>query len=571
MSSSRPFRAFVSYCHADKAFAAWLQRRLEAYRLPRRLAGEVEPLPGQSRGRIGPVFRDREDLSAASDLSAAVREGIAASSALVVVASPEAAKSRWVEREIALFRELHPQAPVLVALARGEPAESLPEPLRRPDGSEPLAADFRRDGDGRRLAFLKIVAGLARLPLDTLVQRDAQRQLRRVTALTLAAAALVLVMALLLAMAVRAQEEAERRRAEAEWRRAEAEGLVEYMLTDLRKGLEGVGRLELMDAVNSRAMAYYAGQGSLRLLPDDSLVRRARVLHAMGADLEKRNRLDDALAKFKEAHRTTAAILARKPSDPDSVFAHAQSEYYLGLVALRRDKRAEAERFWQAYRRQAQALAKVEREGPRALMEQGYAEGNLCELNLKDKHDIEAAERQCLSAVRYMQAALDRSSGDRATTMSLANRHGWLARVRMAAGRPEAALASRDVEAELMDRLLAVDPGNIEYALRRLWADIGKADALIPLRRPADAEAVLVRSLRRHAPVFAGNDGDARVTETEFRLHLFLAQARRLTGRDSAAALAKADRLQAELGKPGREAAGRARSIRAAILEERLP
>jgi len=43
MDSARPFRAFVSYCHADAAFAARLQRRLEGYRLPRRLADKVAP------------------------------------------------------------------------------------------------------------------------------------------------------------------------------------------------------------------------------------------------------------------------------------------------------------------------------------------------------------------------------------------------------------------------------------------------------------------------------------------------------------------------------------------------
>ncbi|HEX8380734.1 MAG TPA: toll/interleukin-1 receptor domain-containing protein, partial [Allosphingosinicella sp.] len=275
MSSTTPFRAFVSYCHSDRAFAAWLQRRLEAYRLPRRLAGQVTPLPGQAAGRIGPVFRDREDLSAATDLSEAVREAIAASSALVVVASPDAAKSYWVAREIALFRDLHPGSPVLVAVARGEPAEALPEPLRRPDGAEPLAADFRREGDGKRLAFLKIVAGLAGLPLDALVQRDAQRQVKRVTAVTLGAAALVLIMALLLAMALEAREEAERRR-------VGAEGVVEAMLTDLRKEARRTGNLKLRAAINDLALRYYATQGDWTDLPDESVARRARVLHALG-------------------------------------------------------------------------------------------------------------------------------------------------------------------------------------------------------------------------------------------------------------------------------------------------
>jgi hypothetical protein len=564
MEAAAPFRAFVSYCHADAAFAAWLQRRLETYRLPRRLADRVAPLAGQAQGRIGPVFRDRADLSAAEDLSAAVREAIARSSALVVIASPEAVRSQWVAREIALFQNLHPSSPILVALARGEPGEALPPALLY-EGVEPLAADFRKEGDGRRLAFLKIVAGLAGLPLDALVQRDAQRQLRRVTVVTLGAVILMVIMALLLVTALRAREEADRRRVEAERQRTEAEGLVEYMLTDLRAGLEGVGRLELMDAVNARAMVYYTHQGDLRLLPDDSLERRARVLQAMGADLEKRNRLGDALAKFAEAHRTTAAILARRPTDPDRIFAHAQSEYYLGLIAWRQDKRAEAERYWQAYRRQATALAEAEPLSGRGLMEEGYAEGNLCELNLQDKHDLAAAERQCLSAIRFMQAALEKAPADRSTMMALANRHGWLARVRMAAARPAAALSSRDSEAALMDRLLAADPSNVEYAVRRLWADIGKADALIQLGRAGEAETLLAASARRHAPVFASNDGDARVIETEFRLRLFLAEAQRLRGESSAAALARAARLQAALGASGPESADRAQKIRAAI------
>ena len=175
------FKAFVSYCHADRVFAAKLHRRLESYRLPKRVVPGGETRPGNSDDRIGPIFRDRADLSAAEDLSGAVRAAIAASTTLVVVASPDAARSRWVAHEIALFRELHPGAPVLIALVRGEVAEGLPASFLSAQ-PEPLAADFRTEGDGPRLAFLKIVAGIAGLPLDALVQRDAQRRVRRVSA-----------------------------------------------------------------------------------------------------------------------------------------------------------------------------------------------------------------------------------------------------------------------------------------------------------------------------------------------------------------------------------------------------
>jgi len=541
MDSARPFRAFVSYCHADKTFAAWLQRKLEAYRLPKRLTDKVAPLPGQAPGRIGPIFRDREDLSAATDLSAAVREAIAASSALVVVASPDAAKSHWVAREIALFRELHPEAPVLVALARGEPAEAMPEALRT--GPEPLAADFRKQGDGKRLAFLKIVAGLSGLPLDALVQRDAQRQMRRVTAVTVGTSVLVLIMALLLVLALRAQDEAERQRAEAEHQRAEAEGLVEYMLTDLRERLRGVGRIDVMAAVNDRAMDHYSKQGDLTRLPDESLERRARILHAMGEDEEKRGDLDKALAQFNEAHRTTAAILARHPKDGDAIFAHAQSEFWVGYAAWRKDDRATTVQHWQNYLEQARALAAVEPGSVRSLMEQGYARGNLCDVDHRDQRDLRRAAGHCAEAVRLQAAALAKTPGDRKIMQDLANRHGWMARVHVAQRDFAGALDSRMSEIRILERLAALDPKNAEYAMRRRWADIGMSRILIELGRAPEAVALLERNWLGFEPQMMRSASN-QSWETGLRILLLLAKAQQSAGMPAhRATQARADML----------------------------
>jgi hypothetical protein len=268
------YRAFISYSHRDAAFGRRLHRRLEGYRLPRRLAGR-----GGARGpaprRLVPIFRDREELPAAHDLTAQVRAALAASDSLVVVCSPNARGSPWVSREVEVFRALHPYRPVLAALIEGEPEEAFPEPLRTGE-VEPLAADFRKGRDGPRLGLLKLVAGVAGVGLDQLVQRDAQRRLRAVTAVTAGALVLALGMGGLAAFALQ-------QRAEAERQRAEAEGLIEFMLTDLRTRLKGVGRLDVLTAVSERALDYYADQ-ELRRLPADSLERRARILHAIGED-----------------------------------------------------------------------------------------------------------------------------------------------------------------------------------------------------------------------------------------------------------------------------------------------
>jgi tetratricopeptide (TPR) repeat protein len=490
MASTRPFRAFVSYSHADSAFAAWLQRKLESYRLPRRLADRLEPLPGQPQGRIGPVFRDRADLSAATDLSAAVREGIAASSALVVVASPDAARSPWVAREIDLFRDLHPDAPVLVALVRGESGEAVPEALRA-GGLHPLAADFRKQGDGKRLAFLKIVAGLADLPLDALVQRDAQRQVRRVTGVTLAAAVLVLIMALLLVMALRAREEAERQRAEAQRQRGAAEGLVEFMLTDLRQGLKRVGRLDVMGAVNARALAYYSSQANLSQLPDDSLERRARILHVMGEDADKSNELESALAKFTEARRTTAAVLARNPVDPRAIFDHAQSEFWVGYAAERRSDWPRALAHYRAYAAASKRLIAIDPASPDYMMEAGFGESNIGKVRLLSRAGPDFGRTQFLKAIAWFEKAARARPRDSAIQDELGNGYANLADSFYLEGDFQRSLAARQRELAFKAAIEASDPANNAARFQRAKAQFAVAANLRKLGRDGEARPLL--------------------------------------------------------------------------------
>ncbi|WP_052816657.1 toll/interleukin-1 receptor domain-containing protein [Sphingobium fuliginis] len=177
-SAKAAYTAFLSYNHRDVRAARGLQRRLESYRLPK------GAMRSDGERRLGPIFRDRDELPAAADLSEAVKQALSRSAALVVLCSPHAAASPWVDKEIRLFRFLHPDRPILAAIIEGEPEEAFPPALQ--DGGEPLAADLRREGDGVRLGTLKIIAGLAGIGLDRLVQRDAQRRVRRVTAVTLA-------------------------------------------------------------------------------------------------------------------------------------------------------------------------------------------------------------------------------------------------------------------------------------------------------------------------------------------------------------------------------------------------
>lgn len=99
------YSAFISYNHRDKRIAAWLHRAIETYRIPKRLRGRQTRL-GILEARLPPVFRDREELAASSDLSQSIREALAVSGCLIVVCSPDSARSQWVNEEVRNFTAL---------------------------------------------------------------------------------------------------------------------------------------------------------------------------------------------------------------------------------------------------------------------------------------------------------------------------------------------------------------------------------------------------------------------------------------------------------------------------------
>ena len=191
---------------------------------------------------MAPVFLDREELSSGSNLAESVRTALAHSRALIVVCSPAAAASRWVDQEICEFKQLGRGDRILCLLVAGEPdairrgfpaaLECFPPALRfeisnheltdRP-AAEPLAADVRAGADARRDAKLKVVAGMLGVPLDELRQRDQVRRQRRLALIGAVASVGCVLLAALAAYAWLARNEAVRQRRLAEQKSLTAE------------------------------------------------------------------------------------------------------------------------------------------------------------------------------------------------------------------------------------------------------------------------------------------------------------------------------------------------------------
>jgi tetratricopeptide (TPR) repeat protein len=462
--SSHHYFAFLSYAHEDEATADWLHRELERFRVPTPLVGKITD-HGVIPRRLTPIFRDRQDLAAAKDLGEVIEQALANSQFLIVLCSPDAARSRWTNAEIDTFKRKHPDGHVLAAIASGEPfasqieghgaEECFPPALRqrydrlgRPTAkpAEPLAADLRDEHGGRRTGFLKLVAGMLGVGLDELVQRENTRRQRRLAFVAAASLAGMALTSLLAFTAIQARDEARDQR-------REAEGLVAFMLGDLKDKLEPIGKLDALDGVGAKVLDYYRKQGTADL-PDNALLQRAQALSLTAQVAYLRGDFTTAQGLYREAMKGTQEAVNRNPDDPQRLFEHAQNVFYVGQLAADRGELSSAERAFRDYGALADRMTALEPDNLKWKMETQYAATNLGFVLLRQRRFDEAVQ-QLTKALRTIEAvaAIDAENSD--YQRSLAGSLAWLADARYARGDIAGAISARRRQVDLLTGMAA--------------------------------------------------------------------------------------------------------------------
>ncbi|WP_260482545.1 TIR domain-containing protein [Sphingomicrobium flavum] len=480
----RQYKAFLSYSHRDKAVAEWLHRQLETYRLPQSLVDEGAPK------RLAPIFKDREELPVTDDLGDAIKEALANSEALIVLCSPHSAISPWIGREIDIFKRMHGDKNVYPVVVDGDPPHNVPLPLRThyEDGApteemaEPVAADFRPEADGKKLGLMKLIAGLAGVQLDALVDREAARKHKR--ALVVAGLS-ILGMVIAVGLALFALQQRDAARAE----RTEANGLIEYMLTDLREQLEPVGRLDILGGVGSRAMEYYARQNLDSLSPEE-LGRRAKAIQLVAEVHNERGDNEKALPAFREAARTTGELLARKPDDPERMFNHGQSLFWVGLVALQHAQTDEAKEAMQGYADISTRLAAKDRTNLEWQMEEGYAYSNLGTMADEDGNYAEALAlfERSVAVIERVTKAEGRPP---ARLIEIGTGLSWVSSMQQRLGDYAAAQKTRAREIALYEEVLEQQPDHFGALRFNVFAQ-GQMGHILAMRGRKDAARTIL-------------------------------------------------------------------------------
>jgi len=164
-SIEKEYFAFISYKSEDVEWATWLQHELEHYHLPASYNGRTDVTH-----ELRPIFRDIDELSA-GNLPKQIKQALFNSQNLIVICSPQAAESPWVNQEVKTFISLGRTERIYPFIVEGNsPSEFFPPALRDlPKDDERLGGEVSKNG--RDAAFVKVVAGMLGVGFDSLWNR----------------------------------------------------------------------------------------------------------------------------------------------------------------------------------------------------------------------------------------------------------------------------------------------------------------------------------------------------------------------------------------------------------------
>jgi tetratricopeptide (TPR) repeat protein len=182
------YRAFIAFNKADASWAEDLQRLLESVRIPPQFVGSETPY-GPAPDNLRPIFRYGDALpEGQGGLTDEAAAALADSLFLVVLCSPDSAKSEHVGAAVRRFKLAGKRDRIIPVIIGGEPTseerECFPAALRfkltddgmpsiEPDDPvAPLVIDARPQGDGKDRAIQKLTAALAGLDLDAYRQAE---------------------------------------------------------------------------------------------------------------------------------------------------------------------------------------------------------------------------------------------------------------------------------------------------------------------------------------------------------------------------------------------------------------
>jgi Flp pilus assembly protein TadD len=247
----------------------------------------------------------------------------------------------------------------------------------------------------------------------------------------------------------------------AEQRRAEAEDLMGYMLGEFVEKLRPLGKLDLLDSISNRALAYLS-ENNQKDSSDEALMQRVKSLQLIG---------EVKIARADPTGASTALLAGRDilhnrliatPDDAALLKSAGENAFWLGKIHLDRKELDRARNYFEEYRNHADKRATLIPSDIDALTEQSYAHNTLGTLALR-LGNVEDAAREFAISVEMKTKALQRLPSDEKLTATLADSLSWLASAKLQLGQLSEAESLSAQELSLIKRLHEANSTDIRW------------------------------------------------------------------------------------------------------------
>ena len=200
MGQSYKYFAFISYNTKDAKWARKIQRKLEHYRMPTTLCNQK----GWAKNPpIQPVFFAETDIQP-GPLDKELKQRLEQSRYLIIICSPNSAKSNWVGKEIQYFIDLQRESNIHLFIIEGIPysgdinTECIHPSIKKSDIPEILGVNvneqiYKWHFLNKERAYVQLITKLLGVEFDSIWNRHKRILIRNILSIILLLTSILLL------------------------------------------------------------------------------------------------------------------------------------------------------------------------------------------------------------------------------------------------------------------------------------------------------------------------------------------------------------------------------------------